>query len=154
MNILRLTNEQAWRLRQLLAAHSNRISKEYGSQADDYSHILQQLYKDIPKVKEFEDELNDIVTDRDKTTDDVCEWSDRLGAWFAEPCQDKIHTCSKCGDYAVVKQNTEIHCYKCNDNVVSASSYEEAVKKWNEKNDGYVFVLNFTRNSTPNVTYL
>lgn len=149
MNILRLTNEQAWRLKQLLVEHSNRISKEYGSQADDYGLILQQLYKDIPKVKEFEDEFHDIATDRDKTTDDMCDWGKRLEAWFVEPCQDEIHTCSKCGDYAVVKQYTEIHCFRCGDNTVTASSYEDAVRKWNENNDKHVFVLKFSCNSTP-----
>lgn len=90
MNILRLTNEQAWRLKQLLVEHSNRISKEYGSQADDYGLILQQLYKDIPKVKEFEDEFHDIATDRDMSVDDVLEWGERLEAWFAEPCQEEV----------------------------------------------------------------
>lgn len=149
MNILRLTNEQAWRLSQLLDEHSYRISKEYGKEHDDYGPILEQLYKDIPKVKEFDDEFDDIVTDRDKNADDAHEWSERLEAWFAEPSKDEIHTCSKCGDYAVVKQYTEIHCFRCGDNTVTASSYEDAVRKWNENNDKQVFVLKFSCNSTP-----
>lgn len=149
MNILRLTNEQAWRLSQLLDEYRYRIAKEDSCNADDCVTILQQLYKDIPKVKEFEDEFNNIVTDRDKTTDDVRDWDKRLEAWFAEPYQDEIHTCSKCGDYAVVKQYTEIHCFRCGDNTVTASSYEDAVRKWNENNDKHVFVLKFSCNSTP-----
>lgn len=153
MNILRLTNEQAWRLSQLLAEHSYRISKEYGSQADDYGPILEQLYKDIPKVKEFEDEFNDIITDRDKTADDVCEWDKRLEAWFAAPCQDEISACSQCGDYAVVEQVTNIRCFKCDNNTVTASSYAEAVSRWNNQNRGPVFVLEFISNKTPNIKH-
>ena len=145
MNILRLTNEQVWELRGCLAAHSdNHIC----------SSILELIFTDVPKVKEFDTEVENIIADKDCTTEDMQDWQKRLDSWLNEEQDGNINRCSKCGDYAVVKQNTEIHCYKCNDNVVSASSYEEAVKKWNEKNDGYVFVLDFARNSTPNITYL